>query len=131
MSHHSQVASAIDCDVAECRICGDEASISDLDSPCGCTGSCRWAHASCVQKWIDLKPSAAFVCEVFILPVLSVFTLPPRSNQLKIIKTRASTHGTPLRRCNRCATRHLRTHTGQQGLLPARSFTAGPSPMIC
>lgn len=34
-----------------CRICRDDGEREDLIAPCKCTGSVRWVHASCLNRW--------------------------------------------------------------------------------
>lgn len=38
-----------------CRICYDDQSQEKLISPCKCSGSVKWVHNSCLQKWIDIS----------------------------------------------------------------------------
>ena len=35
-----------------CRICYDSDSKEDLYCPCKCSGSIKWVHNSCLNKWI-------------------------------------------------------------------------------
>ncbi|ONM31668.1 PIT1 [Zea mays] len=48
----------------QCRICHDEEDErrSAMESPCACSGSLKYAHRGCVQRWCDEKGSA--VCEI-------------------------------------------------------------------
>uniref|UniRef100_A0A0D3H0M2 RING-CH-type domain-containing protein n=1 Tax=Oryza barthii TaxID=65489 RepID=A0A0D3H0M2_9ORYZ len=46
----------------ECRICQEEDNISNLESPCACTGSLKYAHRACVQRWCDEKGD--LTCEI-------------------------------------------------------------------
>jgi hypothetical protein len=59
----------------ECRICGDEAPLSELEAPCGCRGGLRHVHAKCCQRWIDEKGDAQ--CEICLQPLLGPFRVPP------------------------------------------------------
>ena len=38
-----------------CRICYDDQKEDKLISPCKCSGSVKWVHQSCLQKWIDIS----------------------------------------------------------------------------
>lgn len=38
-----------------CRICLQEDEPEALEAPCSCSGSMRWAHNECIQRWIDEK----------------------------------------------------------------------------
>ncbi|KAM7487434.1 hypothetical protein LguiB_024918 [Lonicera macranthoides] len=48
--------------LAECRICQDEDSIQNLETPCACSGSLKYAHRKCVQHWCDEKGD--ITCEI-------------------------------------------------------------------
>ncbi|KAK8703129.1 hypothetical protein V6N13_021458 [Hibiscus sabdariffa] len=47
---------------AECRICQDEDCIKNLEAPCSCSGSLKFAHRKCVQCWCDEKGD--ITCEI-------------------------------------------------------------------
>eukprot|EP00736_Rhodelphis_marinus_P002835 Rmarinus@m.3231 len=38
-------------DDSVCRICFDDGTVEDLISPCGCKGSQKYIHRSCLEKW--------------------------------------------------------------------------------
>ena len=42
----------------ECRICFEDDTNEPLLAPCDCSGSMRWVHKSCLQKWIHMKQSS-------------------------------------------------------------------------
>ncbi|GMI67394.1 hypothetical protein like AT3G47550 [Hibiscus trionum] len=46
----------------ECRICQDEDSIKNLEAPCSCSGSLKFAHRKCVQRWCNEKGD--IICEI-------------------------------------------------------------------
>ncbi|KAL9273591.1 putative E3 ubiquitin ligase SUD1 [Drosera capensis] len=48
--------------VVECRICQEEDSVNNLENPCACCGSLKFAHRKCVQKWINEKGDVT--CEI-------------------------------------------------------------------
>ncbi|KAL1556652.1 hypothetical protein AAHA92_12245 [Salvia divinorum] len=48
--------------VVECRICQDEGFDSSMEAPCSCSGSLKYAHRRCVQKWCNEKGDT--VCEI-------------------------------------------------------------------
>uniref|UniRef100_A0A452YT00 RING-CH-type domain-containing protein n=2 Tax=Aegilops tauschii subsp. strangulata TaxID=200361 RepID=A0A452YT00_AEGTS len=54
------------CSPRQCRICheeeGDDGCATAMESPCGCSGSLKYAHRGCVQRWCDEKGST--VCEI-------------------------------------------------------------------
>ncbi|KAM7480023.1 hypothetical protein LguiA_028236 [Lonicera macranthoides] len=61
----------------ECRICQEEDSIKNLESPCACSGSLKFAHRKCVQRWCNEKGD--ITCEICHQPYQSGYTAPPRS----------------------------------------------------
>jgi RecJ-like exonuclease len=64
---------------AECRICQDECDIKNLESPCACNGSLKYAHRKCVQRWCNEKGNT--ICEIchqvytFFLLILMMYDL--------------------------------------------------------
>ncbi|XP_073294291.1 uncharacterized protein [Primulina huaijiensis] len=46
----------------ECRICHDEDEDSNMDTPCSCRGSLKYAHPKCVQRWCNEKGDT--ICEI-------------------------------------------------------------------
>ncbi|KAI4329621.1 hypothetical protein MLD38_027989 [Melastoma candidum] len=46
----------------ECRICQEEDSVKNLETPCGCCGSLKYAHRKCVQHWCNEKGD--IICEI-------------------------------------------------------------------
>ncbi|KAJ1423637.1 Zinc finger, RING-CH-type [Sesbania bispinosa] len=48
--------------MAECRICQEEDSASNLETPCACSGSLKYAHRKCVQHWCNEKGD--IICEI-------------------------------------------------------------------
>ncbi|XP_042377744.1 uncharacterized protein LOC121970832 [Zingiber officinale] len=49
-------------EVVECRICQEEGDECDLESPCACTGTLKFAHRKCIQKWCNKKGN--ITCEI-------------------------------------------------------------------
>ncbi|KAL3824123.1 hypothetical protein ACJIZ3_020152 [Penstemon smallii] len=62
--------------MGECRICQDEDSISNLESPCACSGSLKYAHRKCVQHWCNEKGD--ITCEICHQSYQPGYTAPPR-----------------------------------------------------
>ncbi|KAK8508138.1 hypothetical protein V6N13_055590 [Hibiscus sabdariffa] len=60
---------------AECRICQEEDSIKNLETPCACNGSLKYAHRKCVQHWCNEKGD--IVCEICHQPYQPDYTAPP------------------------------------------------------
>ncbi|CAN6452549.1 unnamed protein product [Victoria cruziana] len=57
----------------ECRICQEEEERFNLEAPCGCSGSAKYAHRKCVQRWCDEKGNT--VCEICRQPYESGYTV--------------------------------------------------------
>ncbi|KAJ9187489.1 hypothetical protein P3X46_002940 [Hevea brasiliensis] len=62
--------------VSECRICQEEDSVNNLEIPCACSGSLRYAHRKCVQHWCNEKGD--ITCEICHQPYQPGYTAPPR-----------------------------------------------------
>lgn len=58
---------------SECRICQEEEHIGDLESPCACSGSLKYAHRICVQRWCNEKGDTT--CEICHQPYRSGYTV--------------------------------------------------------
>ncbi|XP_031473579.1 uncharacterized protein LOC116246036 [Nymphaea colorata] len=58
--------------LVECRICQEEEDRLNLEVPCGCSGSVKYAHRKCVQTWCNAKGNT--VCEVCCQPYRSGYT---------------------------------------------------------
>eukprot|EP00268_Persea_americana_P069543 TRINITY_DN9895_c1_g2_i1.p1 TRINITY_DN9895_c1_g2~~TRINITY_DN9895_c1_g2_i1.p1 ORF type:complete len:176 (+),score=26.11 TRINITY_DN9895_c1_g2_i1:1525-2052(+) len=48
--------------LVECRICHDEDEDSNMETPCSCCGSLKYAHRKCVQRWCNEKGD--IICEI-------------------------------------------------------------------
>ncbi|KAK8517725.1 hypothetical protein V6N13_127882 [Hibiscus sabdariffa] len=48
--------------LVECRICHDEDEDSNMEIPCSCCGSLKYAHRKCVQRWCNVKGDT--ICEI-------------------------------------------------------------------
>ncbi|TXG69996.1 hypothetical protein EZV62_004931 [Acer yangbiense] len=48
--------------LVECRICHDEDEDSNMEIPCSCCGSLKYAHRKCVQRWCNEKGDT--ICEI-------------------------------------------------------------------
>ncbi|MCO5614641.1 hypothetical protein L7F22_068925 [Adiantum nelumboides] len=59
---------------AECRICQEEDDISNLESPCACSGSLKFAHRKCVQHWCNEKGDT--LCEICQKPFEGGYAMP-------------------------------------------------------
>ncbi|XP_010937150.1 uncharacterized protein [Elaeis guineensis] len=62
--------------MVECRICQEEDHIKNLETPCGCNGSLKYAHRACVQHWCNEKGD--ITCEICHEQYKPGYTAPPR-----------------------------------------------------
>ncbi|KAG6494396.1 hypothetical protein ZIOFF_049421 [Zingiber officinale] len=46
----------------DCRICQEEDHLKNLEAPCACSGSLKYAHRACVQRWCNEKGD--ITCEI-------------------------------------------------------------------
>lgn len=60
---------------AECRICQEEDSVANLEVPCACSGSLKYAHRKCVQRWCNEKGD--ITCEICHQSYKPGYTAPP------------------------------------------------------
>ncbi|ONI31601.1 hypothetical protein PRUPE_1G321900 [Prunus persica] len=61
--------------LVECRICQDEDQDSNMETPCSCCGSLKYAHRRCVQRWCNEKGDT--VCEICHQQFKPGYTAPP------------------------------------------------------
>lgn len=58
----------------QCRICLENGSRKDFIAPCRCSGSSKWVHRSCLDRWRAIREEKAFYnCTV----CLSEYTFMP------------------------------------------------------
>ncbi|GJP61899.1 hypothetical protein CLOP_g19018 [Closterium sp. NIES-67] len=67
--------SIADRDAKECRICQEEDDVANLDVPCACSGSLKYAHHDCIQRWCNEKGNTQ--CEICHHPFREGYTAPP------------------------------------------------------
>ncbi|KAM0936419.1 putative E3 ubiquitin-protein ligase MARCH [Dioscorea sansibarensis] len=60
----------------ECRICQEEDDVKNLEAPCACSGSLKYAHRACVQHWCNEKGD--ITCEICHEPYKPGYTAPAR-----------------------------------------------------
>ncbi|XP_073006690.1 uncharacterized protein [Typha latifolia] len=46
----------------QCRICHDGGDKGDMEAPCACSGSIKFAHKRCIQRWCHIKGD--MTCEI-------------------------------------------------------------------
>ncbi|XP_073302690.1 uncharacterized protein [Primulina huaijiensis] len=62
-------------EVVECRICQDEDFDSNMETPCSCCGSLKYAHRKCIQRWCNEKGDT--MCEICHQQFKPGYTAPP------------------------------------------------------
>ncbi|PKA59295.1 E3 ubiquitin-protein ligase MARCH6 [Apostasia shenzhenica] len=72
-------------EVVECRICQEEGNESDMESPCCCIGTIKFAHRKCIQRWCNKKGSITCeICNKAYAPNYSASPSQPASDVLSI-----------------------------------------------
>ncbi|XP_022776372.1 uncharacterized protein LOC111318024 isoform X2 [Durio zibethinus] len=66
--------------IVECRICQDEDEDSNMETPCSCCGSLKYAHRGCVQRWCNEKGNTT--CEICHQQFKPGYTAPPSLFQI-------------------------------------------------
>ncbi|KAL7101670.1 hypothetical protein ACP275_08G069200 [Erythranthe tilingii] len=61
--------------LGECRICHDEDEESNMEVPCFCRGTLKYAHRKCVQRWCNEKGD--IMCEICHQLFKPSYTAPP------------------------------------------------------
>lgn len=61
--------------LVECRICQDEDWDSNMETPCFCSGSLKYTHRRCVQRWCNEKGNT--ICEICHKPFQPGYQAPP------------------------------------------------------
>ncbi|XP_057427739.1 uncharacterized protein LOC130721032 isoform X1 [Lotus japonicus] len=61
--------------MVECRICHDDDEDSNMEAPCSCCGSLKYAHRRCIQRWCNEKGDTT--CEICHQPFKPGYTAPP------------------------------------------------------
>ncbi|RDX85132.1 E3 ubiquitin-protein ligase MARCH2, partial [Mucuna pruriens] len=61
--------------LVECRICHDDDEDSNMETPCSCCGSLKYAHRRCIQRWCNEKGDTT--CEICHQQFKPGYTAPP------------------------------------------------------
>ncbi|KAI3861164.1 hypothetical protein MKX03_029768 [Papaver bracteatum] len=59
----------------ECRICQEEDEEHQMEAPCACNGTLKFAHRKCIQRWCNKKGD--ITCEICNQVYSPNYTLPP------------------------------------------------------
>ncbi|PIA33480.1 hypothetical protein AQUCO_04100129v1 [Aquilegia coerulea] len=76
LSHKKDFGDGSPGKIVECRICQDEDEDLNMETPCSCCGSLKYAHRRCVQKWCNEKGDT--MCEICHQQFKPGYTAPPR-----------------------------------------------------
>ncbi|PON72403.1 Zinc finger, RING-CH-type [Trema orientale] len=68
--------------ISHCRICHEEdfESSSSLEAPCACSGTVKYAHRDCIQRWCNEKGNTT--CEICLQNYEPGYTAPPKNSPL-------------------------------------------------
>ncbi|OIW06967.1 hypothetical protein TanjilG_18355 [Lupinus angustifolius] len=61
--------------LVECKICHDEDDDFNMETPCSCCGSLKYAHRKCIQRWCNEKGDTT--CEICHQQFKPGYTAPP------------------------------------------------------
>ncbi|KAG2429627.1 hypothetical protein HXX76_010858 [Chlamydomonas incerta] len=64
-----------DAESGQCRICLEEDALRNLEVPCACAGTSKYAHHDCIQRWINEKGNLN--CEICDQTYRGTYTVPP------------------------------------------------------
>ncbi|XP_019430686.1 PREDICTED: E3 ubiquitin-protein ligase MARCH1-like isoform X2 [Lupinus angustifolius] len=67
--------------ISRCRICHEEDSenSSNMESPCACSGTIKFAHRDCIQKWCNEKGN--IICEICLQQYEPGYIAPPKISE--------------------------------------------------
>ncbi|XP_009802973.1 uncharacterized protein [Nicotiana sylvestris] len=76
-----------------CRICHDEEfeSCKNLEAPCACSGTVKFAHRDCIQRWCNEKGNT--ICEICLQKFEPGYTAPPPKKADLLDNTAATIRG--------------------------------------
>jgi hypothetical protein len=68
--------------IAKCRICHEEEfeSLKSLEAPCSCSGTVKFAHRDCIQRWCNEKGNTT--CEICLQEYTPGYTTPSKKSPL-------------------------------------------------
>ncbi|KAJ1412568.1 Zinc finger, RING-CH-type [Sesbania bispinosa] len=64
------------------EICHEEEfeSLKSLEAPCACSGTVKFAHRDCIQRWCNEKGNT--ICEICLQQYEPGYTAPPKKSQI-------------------------------------------------
>ncbi|WVZ08482.1 hypothetical protein V8G54_021828 [Vigna mungo] len=68
--------------IPRCRICHEEEfeSIETLEAPCACSGTVKFAHRDCIQRWCNEKGNTT--CEICLQQYEPGYSAPPKKSKI-------------------------------------------------
>ncbi|XP_020234815.1 E3 ubiquitin-protein ligase MARCH1 [Cajanus cajan] len=68
--------------VPRCRICHEEEfeSSETMEAPCACSGTVKFAHRDCIQRWCNEKGNTT--CELCLQQYEPGYTVPPKKSKI-------------------------------------------------
>ncbi|XP_057424696.1 uncharacterized protein LOC130718198 [Lotus japonicus] len=68
--------------ISRCRICHEEEfeSSKQLEAPCACSGTVKFAHRDCIQTWCNEKGNTT--CEICLQQYEPGYTAPPKKSPI-------------------------------------------------
>ncbi|MED6183828.1 hypothetical protein PIB30_041430 [Stylosanthes scabra] len=68
--------------ISRCRICHEEEfeTSKTLEAPCACSGTVKFAHRDCIQRWCNEKGNTT--CEICLQEYEPGYTAPPKKSQI-------------------------------------------------
>ncbi|WOK96487.1 hypothetical protein Cni_G05194 [Canna indica] len=70
-------------EMIECRICQEEGYECDMEVPCACNGTIKFAHRKCIQKWCNKKGN--ITCEICNQIFTPDYSVPPNKPSPELI----------------------------------------------
>ncbi|KAE8671265.1 hypothetical protein F3Y22_tig00111983pilonHSYRG00092 [Hibiscus syriacus] len=72
--------------ISQCRICHEEEfeSLKSFEAPCACSGSVKFAHRDCIQRWCNEKGNTT--CEICLQKYEPGYTVMASSKKSQLIE---------------------------------------------
>ncbi|KAF7133325.1 hypothetical protein RHSIM_Rhsim09G0010500 [Rhododendron simsii] len=67
----------------ECRICQEEDEEHEMEAPCACNGTLKFAHRKCIQRWCNKKGD--ITCEICYQVYSPNYIVPPPRGNPEVI----------------------------------------------
>lgn len=74
--------------IYQCRICHEEEEESaskSIEAPCSCSGTVKFAHRECIQRWCDEKGNT--ICEICLQKFEPGYTIPKKARLADVAVT--------------------------------------------